>query len=121
MKLLEDRKADYRNNGVPYYRPWIFLITDGAATDDLASARKAIKAGEKAGKFCFFPIGVDTADMNELAGLSVRQPLKLKGLQFQQLFLWLSGSLRASSRSAPDTPLTPQNPLTANGWAELPR
>lgn len=121
LTLLDDRKANYRASGVPYFRPWVFLITDGAATDNLDAARKAIAAGEKADQFCFFAIGVDTADMNELAGLSVRQPLMLKGLQFEKLFLWLSGSLRDGSRSTPKAPFTPDNPLAADGWAELPR
>ncbi len=118
ISLVEERKQEYRANGIQYYRPWILLITDGAPTDAWANAAMAIKAGESEKKFMFFSVGVQGADMNVLSQISVRPPLSLKGLKFQELFRWLSSSLQAQSRSTFGDKVTLQAPSEA-GWTDI--
>jgi uncharacterized protein YegL len=119
IKLLDDRKKDYRQAGVPYFRPWIFNITDGAPTDDIRPAEAAIRQGEANKSFSMFNVGVENADMGQLARLSSRPPLHLNGLAFRQMFLWLSHSLRSVSRSTPGVNVPLVNPIGPGGWATV--
>lgn len=110
------RKSNYRQNGIAYYRPWIFLITDGAPTDEWQSASMAVQEGEANKNFAFFAIGVKDANFKTLTKISVREPLKLDGLKFQELFRWLSSSLRSVSQSTPGETVPLPSP---SGWAEV--
>jgi len=116
LNLVAERKATYRANGTPHYRPWIFMITDGEATDSVDEARRRI-AMEQAGKHSvFFPVGVTNANMAKLRELSsAPEPVKLEGLNFREMFLWLSSSLKALSGSR----VGEQVALSPVGWGKV--
>ena len=113
LQLLKHRKEEYKANGISFYRPWIFLITDGEPTDEWQTAAALIKEGEQNKSFAFFTVAVQNANINNLKQIAVREPLKLQGLKFRDLFQWLSNSMKAVSSSTPG--ITVQL-ATPNGW-----
>ena len=115
LDLLEARIASYRAAGQSYYRPWIVLITDAEATDDVTEAARRIKEAETKKRVAFFGVGVKSANMKKLAELSLRPPLHLDGLRFCDLFQWLSASLGSVALSRPGD----QVPLPPPDWSAV--
>lgn len=121
LKLLEERKSVYKRNGIQYYQPWLVLMTDGANNGNTVTLKKAIDKTcdlVNNGKLTIFPIGIGKdADMRTLKMFSPkRDPLRLKGLKFQEFFSWLSQSISKTSVSNPGDKVTLDPPT---GWGEL--
>ncbi|MEQ8847779.1 VWA domain-containing protein [Botrimarina sp.] len=120
ITMVEQRKEQYRANGIAYYRPWIFLITDGEPNDHWQPVCSKVGAGEKEKAFCFFAVGVEGANMEVLKQISARKPLWLMGLKFAELFTWLSNSQQAVSRSSPGDAVALEDPTSGpSGWAAI--
>ena len=119
LDLIQTRKAQYRAQGIDYYRPWVFMITDGepqGESDEIvAQATQRLKADEANKHVAFFAVGVESANMARLGEIVVRTPVKLTGLNFVEMFVWLSRSMGAVASSKTDE----QVALPPPGWGTV--
>jgi uncharacterized protein YegL len=126
LDLVEQRKQQYKTQGIDYYRPWIFIITDGEPTDmHIGDSKwnevvKRVHEGESSKKFMFFAVAVGEADTNLLGQIAPpnRPPVKLIGTKFKELFLWFSRSQSKVSASKVGEQVALENPVAA-GWGEI--
>ena len=105
LDLVDARKKMYRETGVTYYRPRVFMITDGVPDGESAEvvdrAAKRLQVAEASSAVAFFAVAVGNADTQSLSRIVVRTPLELEGLCFDDLFVWLSASMQSVSQSRP--------------------
>ena len=100
LNLLESRKRKYRENYIQYYKPWIFLVTDGQPTDSWQNAARRVRDAEMNNKFSFFAVGMPSANMDILRDISPpNTPPMLLNQDFSSLFSWVSLSLKQVSTS----------------------
>ena len=119
LDLLAARKAQYRASGIAYYRPWVFMITDGEPQGEpdevIQQAAQRIRDDEQNKRVAFFAVGVEEANLDKLRQLTVRTPVRLIGLNFVEMFVWLSRSTQAVSHSRVDE----QVALPPPGWGTV--
>jgi len=108
---VKERNRFYNSMGTPCFKPWIFMITDGAPTDDISQARQRILDEESKGthgKLKFWAVGVPGYDKDTLTSLTKRC-IALNEADFSGIFNWLSESMVTISVSRVD-----ENPQLSN-------
>jgi len=121
LDRLEARKSEYKQAGIDYFQPWLVLMTDGQPTtqNHVVASRRALDMEDQA-KLVIMPIGIGSfADMHVLSTFSNRRkPLRLRGLNFKELFVWLSKSIVRVSHSRPGE-MVQLDMEGIKGWAEI--
>lgn len=101
IDMVKERNRFYASLGTQCFKPWIFMITDGAPTDDITAAAQRIQEEENKGshgKLKFFALGVNGYDKETLFKLTKRV-MELENTDFSGIFNWMSESMCAISVS----------------------
>ena len=101
LDLIQERKNRYKEAGIPYYRPWVLMITDGDPQGELflfvQDAARRIKKDVGEHRLVFYTVATENAQTYQLFRMGFSPILKLDGLKFNELFVWLSRSMQAVS------------------------
>lgn len=118
LSLLDQRKEEYRKKGVDYWQPWLVLMTDGQATDNIDKAADRCGKLVDEGKLVVFPLALGRgANLEELKSFSPKRvPLRLNENKLSEFFNWLSQSVRTTSQSTPGATV---NLPDYSSWAVL--
>lgn len=120
LDSIDLRKTEYKNVGVPYWRPWIFLLTDGIPTDDElhTAALDRLRDAVDRKKITFFPMGIgagaDIPYLKQYTKDGAGAVLKASKDNFKEAFVWLSNSMSVISNSNPSTTSLELPPLPAS-------
>lgn len=117
LRRLNERKEEYKRNGVPYYQPWLVVISDGEPTDSWQQVAQEAKSQSANRKLISLMVGVKDADMDKLGQFSCKPALKLDGLKFSEFFEWLSASM--SRVSASSSTSASVNLPSIDSWASI--
>ena len=111
LDIIEDRKATYKAAGISYYRPWLFVLTDGYPTDtaDQAAVTTRLQDYIRNKKVVYMPMGIGAgADKATLQAyypdeFATNKKIVLQATQnnFKDAFQWLSASIGVVSNSNP--------------------
>ncbi|MFO0888308.1 MAG: VWA domain-containing protein [Isosphaeraceae bacterium] len=122
FQLLDSRKAELAELGVPCKAKFCVLLTDGRATDsDHAYADACLKRVQRERADKFFKVfgvavggAVDFAKLEQLVG----QPVALDGLKFSQFWNWIRQSAVQASRTKMGEAFELPNPFASPGNQE---
>lgn len=120
-KELQERQKYYMEIGFSTYKPWIIMLSNGKPTGAWKSSAKKLKDMCFSHGYTYLGIGVgDDVDWDTLRQIVPDSPgpLKLKGIDFKEFFMWITDSLKMTTQSAVELPDT-GNGLSIAEWKDL--
>ena len=122
LDLIEKRKAQYKANGVSYYRPILIIMSDGKPEGhdpaELTRAYTRVAEMTSQKKVLLLPISIGTEDNPALAAFMNGQVFHMKDGCFKDFFSWLHKSVSDDVAKTPGEELDFQNLLkSALSWS----
>jgi uncharacterized protein YegL len=102
LRELQICQKRYGNYGISSYKPWIILLSDGAATDSIAQPSRDLRSLQKQGKVKVMCVGMGD-ERNDLAQFSLSgEVINENEFRLHDFFAWLSKSMTEQSKASPN-------------------
>lgn len=100
---LTKRRQLYQRNGIPAYKPWVILMTDGGPNDYWQKAAAEMRHRGENGEIMYIGLEIggqaDHQTMCQIMPLN-SPPQQLSCVKFKSFFKWVTDSLKVVTRSA---------------------
>ena len=101
LDKIESRQKLYEDHGITRYKPWLIIIGDGAASDDIRRAVSRILLLQSERSIKVLCIGLGEED-NNLAEFKLDGTvIQLENFALENFFSWLSKSMDKQSKQTP--------------------
>lgn len=125
LDMIERRKQEYTANGIVYFRPWIFILTDGQPTDsssDWSDATQRAALARQQKKVEIWALSTDGSPtvISKLQQITDKAAV-LDGFAFRETFKFLSNSLTGLSNSKEGQAVAPAptpSQITPTPWTQ---
>ena len=121
LDLIESRKDTYHANGIGYFRPWMFILTDGMTADaqDLPETAKRVRKMESENGITTFAILSGEAKHDgakeQMQRLTDRT-LPMKEASYDELLEWMANSTVSKSNSNSGETMAMEDP---SAWLQV--
>ena len=100
---VKQRMRFYAEIGTPYYKPWIFMITDSDSIDDISVSKKRISQEEERKRIRFLSVGLPYCRESSLLSIS-DLCIKIDDFKdFEAFFGWVEKLILYHSCERPET------------------
>ena len=101
MNLIKERQAQFDDFGISGFKPWLIIMSDGAATDDISFAKARVKEAVERNELKIMCIDMSNGGETSLSEFTPNGGLPIDALKIEDFFSMLSRAAASMSTAAP--------------------
>ena len=117
IEKISERTCQLDKNHIPYYKPWLIVLSNGENFGDVNNSVDSIKSMASNGKLTYFPFALSDREFDSSLNLlrKLKKFITIKDTMYNELFNWIF----TIAKKRVETPLEQSFGIDANsydGW-----